>query len=174
MFKTALTFISIAVILYVAHIFLQKYTSTTFSWNKPSAPAPPEQRVAFAPPPAPAPVAMAPPPPVAPPPPPPPAPAAPSQALRLPEQQVEASPSNPFQEMNSPTPVQSNLRRPENSFGPGPDNTGTQISLDAGISSKSVQGGANQFSPEFAQNGGEFMSGILASDGFGGDNFATI
>jgi hypothetical protein len=94
--------------------------------------------------------------------------------LRLPEQQVEASPSNPFEEMNSPTPVRSNLRRPENSFGPGPDNTGTQISLDAGISSKSVQGGASQFSPEFAQNGGEFMSGILASDGFGGDNFATI
>jgi len=76
--------------------------------------------------------------------------------------------------MNSATPVKSNMRRPENSFGPGVENSGTQISLDAGISSKSVQGGTSQFSPEFAQNGGEFMSGILANDGFGGDNFATI
>jgi len=83
-------------------------------------------------------------------------------------------PNNPFDDVNSATPIQTNMRKPENSFGPGVPNTGTQISLDAGISSKSVSSGTSQFSPEFAQNGGEFMSGILANDAFGGDNFATI
>jgi hypothetical protein len=76
--------------------------------------------------------------------------------------------------MNSETPIKDNLRNPENSFGPGIENIGTRNSLDAGLSSNTVQGGVSNFSPEFAQNGGEFMSGITASDGFGADNFATI
>jgi hypothetical protein len=75
---------------------------------------------------------------------------------------------------NSATPLRDNMRHPENSFGPGVPNTGTQISLDSGISSKTVNSGISQFSPEFAQNGGEFMAGIEASDSFGGDNYAMI
>ena len=87
----------------------------------------------------------------------------------------ETKAHDPFDEVNGETPMRDSMRHPERSFGPGVENSGTQVSLDAGISSQTVQQGISSFSPEFAQNGGEFMSGVMASDawGSGGDTFAT-
>ena len=81
---------------------------------------------------------------------------------------------DPFDEVNGETPMRDSMRHPERSFGPGVENSGTQVSLDAGISSQTVQQGVSNFSPEFAQNGGEFMGGVMASDGWGADpSYAT-
>lgn len=59
------------------------------------------------------------------------------------------------------------LRHPERMFQPAPSNTGVDIADASGVASAS----ANQanhamqaFTPEFAQNGGEFMQGIFAND----------
>ena len=82
--------------------------------------------------------------------------------------------NDPLAEVNSETPIQDNLRHPENSFGPGVENTGTRLSVSSGVASNSVKGGTSNFSPEFAQNGGEFMAGISANDGFTSDNYASI
>ena len=82
--------------------------------------------------------------------------------------------NDPLAEVNSETPIQDNLRHPEKSFGPGIENTGTRLSVSSGVASNSVKGGTSNFSPEFAQNGGEFMAGISANDGFTSDNYASI
>ena len=59
------------------------------------------------------------------------------------------------------------LRHPERMFQPGPDNSTRGIAEASGIASASASqaGHAMQaFTPEFAQNGGEFMQGIMAND----------
>ena len=77
-------------------------------------------------------------------------------------------------DVNSETPIRDNLRHPENSFGPGVENNGTRMSVESGVASNTVRGGVSNFSPEFAQNGGEFMEGISASDAFMTDNYSSI
>lgn len=85
----------------------------------------------------------------------------------------DAAPADPFDEVNGETPMRDSLRHPERSFGPGVENTGVQRSLDSGVSAETVQAGTSVFSPEFAQNGGEFMKGIGANDAWGSDTYAT-
>ena len=82
--------------------------------------------------------------------------------------------SDPYEEVNSETPIKDNLRHPENSFGPGVENTGSRLSVNSGVASNSVKEGVSNFSPEFAQNGGDFMKGISASDAFTSVNYASI
>jgi hypothetical protein len=76
----------------------------------------------------------------------------------------EAEPTDPYDDVNGETPLRDSMRRPERSFGPGLENSGTNLSVDAGISSRSVENAVGSFSPEFAQNGGDFMKGIGAND----------
>jgi hypothetical protein len=83
-------------------------------------------------------------------------------------------PSDTMDDVNSETPIRDNLRHPENSFGPGVENNGTRMSVESGVASNTVRGGVSNFSPEFAQNGGEFMEGISASDAFMTDNYSSI
>jgi hypothetical protein len=85
----------------------------------------------------------------------------------------DAAPADPFDELNGETPMRDSMRHPERSFGPGVENTGVQRSLDSGVSAETVQAGTSVFSPEFAQNGGEFMKGIGAHDSWGSDTYAT-
>ena len=59
------------------------------------------------------------------------------------------------------------LRHPERMFQPAPDNNTHSIAEASGIASaSSSQAGhaMSSFTPEFAQNGGEFMQGIMAND----------
>ena len=66
------------------------------------------------------------------------------------------------------------MRHPERSFGPGVDNTGTKRSVNSGTASDSVNSAVSSFSPEFAQNGGNFMEGISANDMGAGSEYALI
>jgi len=59
------------------------------------------------------------------------------------------------------------LRHPERAFGPGLEQSDVETPVAAGIASNysNVTARANQvFGPEFAQNGGDFMDGVVASD----------
>lgn len=86
----------------------------------------------------------------------------------------EATARDPYEEANSLAPIRDNLRHPENSFGPGVPNTGTDLSVGGGASSETVRAGISTFSPEFAQNGGEWLKGVSANDFSPGDEFATF
>ena len=71
--------------------------------------------------------------------------------------------SDPIAETNSEVPMKENLRHPERMFSPPPPNTGTKQAVQSGISGDTTSP-SGKFSPDFAQNGGEFMSGIFAND----------
>lgn len=59
------------------------------------------------------------------------------------------------------------LRHPERMYQPAPQNTTHEIAEASGIASSAAVQASNamgSFTPEFAQNGGEFMDGIMAND----------
>jgi hypothetical protein len=85
----------------------------------------------------------------------------------------ETQPRDPYDQPEGEQPMRDSLRHPERSFGPGVDNTNTRIAVDAGVASAAEATANASFSPEFAQNGGEFMSGILANDAYGEAVFAN-
>jgi hypothetical protein len=109
---------------------------------------------------------------VAAPPAPAPAPApSPQPRQRMPEPQD----SDPYDETHGDSDIKENLRRPERLFGPtsAPDNTDTAVS--SGVASSVTNTSFTTFSPEFAQNGGEFIpGGIFANDTFEDQNFSAI
>jgi hypothetical protein len=156
----------IVVILYVGVLILKSYKpewfSEGFTTQKPKilAAAPPPVEVA--PPAAPRVIAPGGPAPPA-------AAAPPAPPTRSPEEQ----PRDPYDEVNGKIPIEDNLRHPENSFSPGIRNTGTTLAETAGIASRDTATAMQTFSPEFAQNGGEFMPGIVAA-GEGGDEYALV
>lgn len=103
----------------------------------------------------------------------PPAPLEPSppQPRRLPEPQD----SDPYDDTRGDSDIKDNLRHPERLFGPtsAPDDTDTAVS--SGVASSVTNSGFTTFSPEFAQNGGEFIpGGIFANDTFEDKNFSAI
>ena len=168
MLKSGLIILGILAVLYVAHLALRSYTSSTVPWETFQANAK-QPNVPVA-----APIIYTPPTP-------PPIPTTPSgpnppnvQGPPVVNPPETASANDPLAEMNSATPIRDTLRHPENSFGPGTENNGTRLSTESGVASNTVAGGVSNFSPEFAQNGGEFMSGIVAHDMFSTDSYASI
>lgn len=86
--------------------------------------------------------------------------------------------SDPFGDDYGSSDLKDNMRYPERLFGPAPAPKDTEIAVAAGIA-----GGAQQvtsqalqtFSPDFAQNGGEFIGGgIFANDTFSNPNYSAI
>ncbi len=74
--------------------------------------------------------------------------------------------------------MQDNMRYPERSFGPAPSPKDTSIAVAAGTAS-TLNSGVNQalqtFSPDFAQNGTEFVpGGIFANDVFDDANYSAF
>ena len=70
-----------------------------------------------------------------------------------------------------------NLRHPERSFRPPPLNDNTSIAQSSGIASTTQQvtaSGAQGFSTEIIQGGGEFMPGIFANDTFDDRSFSSF
>ncbi len=70
-----------------------------------------------------------------------------------------------------------NLRHPERSFRPPPLNDNTSIAESSGIASTTQQitaNGAQGFSTEIIQGGGEFMPGIFANDTFDDRSFSEF
>jgi hypothetical protein len=76
--------------------------------------------------------------------------------------------SDPYEEEYGSSNIKDNLRYPERFFGPAPQPTNTQIALEAGlagIETAKPPAAIQTFSPEMAQNGGQFMEGgIFAND----------
>jgi hypothetical protein len=93
--------------------------------------------------------------------------------VRLPEERA----NDTMDQVNSEVPIKDNLRHPERMFNAGGEHSGTKRGVESGIAGDTKgapAGPAGKFSPDFAQNGGEFMNGIFANDMVKGDNFAEI
>ena len=96
-------------------------------------------------------------------------PGAPNQ-MANPEEVRMASPEvahDPYQPNEESASHPERLRHPERMYQPAPTNVTHEIAEASGIaSSASVQASnaMGSFTPEFAQNGGEFMQGIMAND----------
>jgi len=89
---------------------------------------------------------------------------APPNEVRMSSPEVANDPYMPNEESASHP---ERLRHPERMYQPAPQNTTHEIAEASGIaSSASVQASnaMGSFTPEFAQNGGEFMQGIMAND----------
>ena len=88
----------------------------------------------------------------------------------------EERPNDEMAPMNSEVPIKDNLRHPERMFNAGPEHTGTKQAVESGIAgdTKGAPSPSGKFSPDFAQNGGEFMTGIFANDMTVGDSYAEI
>ena len=87
----------------------------------------------------------------------------------------EPQDSDPYDDTRGDSDIKDNLRRPERLFGPttAPDDTDTAVS--SGVASSVTNTEFSTFSPEFAQNGGEFIpGGIFANDTFEDQKFSAI
>ena len=85
----------------------------------------------------------------------------------------EAMPVDPFQDSNMEAPIKDSMRHPELSFGPGMDNSGIKKGVASGVMDKRGLTSESPFSPEFAQNGGQFMGAVTANDLSHDDTYAT-
>jgi hypothetical protein len=92
--------------------------------------------------------------------------------VRVPEPEDRDPYADPFQKSS----FGDESRAPERSFGPSPLPTVTDIRRGAGVDSVSVSDSpaTDQFNPETAQNGGEFMGGIFANDTDVPTNFSAF
>ena len=89
---------------------------------------------------------------------------APPDEMRMASPEVANDPYAPNEESAG---IPERLRHPERMFQPGSDNTTRGIAEASGVASESASQAGNAlqtFTPEFAQNGGEFMQGIMAND----------
>jgi hypothetical protein len=83
--------------------------------------------------------------------------------------------SDPYDDTRGDSDIKDNLRHPERLFGPtsSPDDTDTAVS--SGVASPLTNNTLQSFSPEYAQNGGEFIpGGIFANDTFETPNYSAI
>jgi hypothetical protein len=88
------------------------------------------------------------------------------------------SDSDPFEESFGSSNLKDNMRYPERLFGPAPKPNKTELAVGAGVASPEQQvtsQALQTFSPDFAQNGGEFIEGgIFANDSGENPNYSAI
>jgi hypothetical protein len=86
--------------------------------------------------------------------------------------------SDPLDDSYGSSNMKDNMRYPERLFGPAPKPINTTIPVASGTASQLTSGvntALQTFTPEFAQNGGEFISGgIFANDVFDNPNYSAI
>lgn len=85
--------------------------------------------------------------------------------------------NDPYAPNEESAAIPERLRHPERMFQPAPSNTSVDIGEAAGIASSSANQAANAmqaFTPEMAQNGGEFMQGIFANDSSESGGFSAF
>lgn len=86
--------------------------------------------------------------------------------------------SDPLDDDYGSSNMQDNMRYPERLFGPAPQPKNTSIAIEAGNASvlnAGVNTALQTFSPEYAQNGGEFVTGgIFANDVFDNPNYSSF
>ncbi len=86
--------------------------------------------------------------------------------------------SDPYDETYGSSNIKDNLRHPERFYGPAPQPANTQVALESGLAGIETQKSAaaiQTFSPEMAQNGGQFMEGgIFANDTGENPNYSAF
>ena len=86
--------------------------------------------------------------------------------------------SDPYDETYGSSNLKDNMRYPERLFGPAPKPNKTELAVSAGVASpeqQRVSQALQTFSPDFAQNGGEFIEGgIFANDSGENPNYSAI
>ena len=104
----------------------------------------------------------------------------PSQKVPSPPQELEppeVTAKDPYDNSNSSSNLQDNLRHPERMFSPGVKPTNTSLAVESGVASQYEQTTSQaiqMFSPETAQNGGMFFEGVSANDTLQESDFATF
>lgn len=97
-------------------------------------------------------------------------------AVRLPG--PEPSESKEFEENYGSSDMQDNMRYPERLFGAAPAPNQTNTAVESGVASRNnqvVSQAIQTFSPDFAQNGGEFIGGgVFANDTTEVPNYSAI
>lgn len=96
----------------------------------------------------------------------------------LPERLPGPQESDPYDESFGSSAMEDNMRYPERLFGPAPKPNKTDLAVSAGVASpfqQPVSQALQTFSPDFAQNGGEFIEGgIFANDAGENPNYSAI
>ena len=86
--------------------------------------------------------------------------------------------SDPYDETYGSSSMKDDLRFPERLFGPAPQPNKTELAVSAGVASPETQvvsQALQTFSPDFAQNGGQFIEGgIFANDTSDNPNYSAI
>ena len=86
--------------------------------------------------------------------------------------------SDPYDETYGSSNMKDNMRYPERLFGPAPTPNKTELAVASGVASphqQVVSQALQTFSPDFAQNGGEFIDGgIFANDTGEEPNYSAI
>jgi hypothetical protein len=163
MFQTGLVILSVVLIGYIVYkvgplIISKYYSSGTIEQFQKSTPSPVVSRGVF--PPAEAHRVISPGGPN------PPNAAAPKKTTEVKNKVPDENANDPLAETNTEVPMKDNLRQPERMFSAPPPNKGTKQGIESGISGDTTNSAtpSGKFSPDFAQNGGEFMNGIFAND----------
>lgn len=84
---------------------------------------------------------------------------------------------DPQENTHESAEIPERLRHPERSFSPGLLNEDTETAVAAGTASYASQmttNAAQVFGPEFAQNGGNFMDGIMANDSTMNTDYSSL
>jgi len=84
---------------------------------------------------------------------------------------------DPYDETYGSSNMKEDLRHPERFFGPAPtaDNVAiARASGVAGLPGSTTPQAVQTFSPDFAQNGGEFVDGIFANDAGENPNYSAF
>jgi hypothetical protein len=79
---------------------------------------------------------------------------------------------DPYAGAQESSEIPETLRHPERSYRPAPANQTVSLAEQAGLASGHAEGPA--MSTEMIQNGGEFMAGVFANDGFDTSTFSAF
>jgi hypothetical protein len=106
-------------------------------------------------------------------------PSSPAQAPPEDEEVVYGEPHavDPYADKQEASDAPENMRYPERSYRPAPDNNQTVIASQAGIAGYPGQTSPQayqSFNTEFVQNSGEFMNGVYANDSVSPSNFSAF
>lgn len=86
--------------------------------------------------------------------------------------------SDPYDETYGSSAMKDTMRFPERLFGPAPKPNKTELAVGSGVASPEqqvVSQAIQTFSPDFAQNGGQFIEGgIFANDTLDDTNYSAI
>jgi len=97
---------------------------------------------------------------------------APKESIRMPEEEPYDPQNKDYETPDHPD----RLRYPERAFGPGLMAEETLPAISSGVANnnQATMNAYQNFGPEFAQNGGSFLDGVVANDAFVETSYSSI